>query len=197
MDLMQDELGQNSWGIHPFDTSLRWRKKPPSFILLKPPESWWNSTQVDGCYFCPWKDENHLMGWIWCSLNWDKIHEEFIPSTHPLQVGKKGYIFMLLPDETYSISGFISTWKPYCKDIILHHLSVLNVGPILWVSQWYSCLFLSLHLSDSLDVLLFLFLDNWGSGCYFYLRIPLIGFYLDCSHYVPLSCLHFTVTPEV
>jgi len=33
-------------------------KKPPCFIPFKPPGSWWNSTWVEGCYFCQYKDEN-------------------------------------------------------------------------------------------------------------------------------------------
>jgi len=44
---------------------------------------------------------------------------------------------MLIPDTFYSIFGFINTWKPSHKYIILHYLSVWNVG---WSSYHVGCI---------------------------------------------------------
>ena len=47
------------------------------------------------------------------------------------------YIFMLIPDKFHSIFEFINTWKPSHKYIILHYLSVWNVG---WFSYHVGCI---------------------------------------------------------
>jgi len=44
---------------------------------------------------------------------------------------------MLIPDKFHSIFGFINTWKPSHKYIILHYLSVWNVG---WFSYHVGCI---------------------------------------------------------
>jgi len=44
---------------------------------------------------------------------------------------------MLIPDKFYSIFGFINTWKLSHKYIILHYLSVWNVG---WSSYHVGCI---------------------------------------------------------
>ena len=50
---------------------------------------------------------------------------------------------MLIPDEFYSIFGFINTWKPSHKYIILHYLSVWNVG---WSPYHVGCIVLLVRL---------------------------------------------------
>jgi len=44
---------------------------------------------------------------------------------------------MLIPDKFHSIFGFINTWKPSHKYIILHYLSVWSVG---WFSYHVGCI---------------------------------------------------------
>jgi len=44
---------------------------------------------------------------------------------------------MLIPDKFHSIFGFINIWKPSHKYIILHYLSVWNVG---WFSYHVGCI---------------------------------------------------------
>jgi len=49
---------------------------------------------------------------------------------------------MLIPDKFYSIFGFINTWKPSYEYIILHYLSVWNVG---WSSYHVGCIVNCVH----------------------------------------------------
>ena len=107
------------WGIHLFGTSLRWREKPPSFIPIKPLESWWNSTLVEVCYFAHIKMKTIPS----CGMDWGQNMSGMHPTDSSLTSRKKLSLTLLLvvdfmptSDETYSVLG-LSIHENYTVNI--------------------------------------------------------------------------------
>jgi len=65
---------------------------------------------------------------------------------------------MLIPDKSYSIFGFINTWKLSHKYIILHYLSVWNVG---WSSYHVGCIVQTNHNASASPKKSVVYNENW------------------------------------